>query len=109
MGKRCRKSRETRENSQQVFFNIISNAIPVMKGGGTLALSTAATDDGKWGSPDCRHGTGHPKRHRAKIFDPFFTTKVGEGTGLGLSITYGIVTKHGGTITFETKTADEPL
>ncbi|HWR90278.1 MAG TPA: ATP-binding protein, partial [Dissulfurispiraceae bacterium] len=94
---------------QQVFFNIVSNAIPIMKGGGTLAVSTDVTEDKKWVEVRISDtGPGIPKDHRAKIFDPFFTTKkVGEGTGLGLSITYGIVTKHGGTITFETKTADE--
>ncbi|MBA3355047.1 MAG: hypothetical protein H0U18_03735 [Pyrinomonadaceae bacterium] len=42
--------------------------------------------------------------HTSKIFDPFFTTKpVGEGTGLGLSISYGIIDRHGGTITADSK------
>lgn len=50
------------------------------------------------------NGTGIPASHAEKIFDPFFTTKGrSEGTGLGLSITYGIITRHGGRITCESK------
>ncbi|MGE5237913.1 MAG: ATP-binding protein [Chloroflexota bacterium] len=94
---------------QQVFFNIISNAVAVMKGGGRLRITTEAVDGGS--EVDVRiadSGPGIPKDIRDKIFDPFFTTKkVGEGTGLGLSISYGIISKHGGTITFETRTKDE--
>lgn len=94
---------------QQVFFNMITNAISVMKGGGALTVMTRAIDEGQ--KVEIRisdTGTGIPKEFRLKIFDPFFTTKkVGEGTGLGLSISYGIISKHGGIITFETKTKEE--
>jgi two-component system NtrC family sensor kinase len=49
-------------------------------------------------------GCGIPADQLHKIFDPFFTTKqVGEGTGLGLSIIYGIIEKHGGSITVESE------
>jgi len=94
---------------QQVFFNLINNAIAAMKGGGILTVSTSPADEGR--TVEIRiSDTGHgiKKQHRTKIFDPLFTTKkVGEGTGLGLSVTYGLITQHGGTINFETKTEDE--
>ena len=94
---------------QQVFFNLISNAIAAMKGGGVLTISTTPVDQGRTVEvriSDTGHGIKH--EHRTKIFDPLFTTKkVGEGTGLGLSVTYGIITHHGGTITFETRTKEE--
>jgi len=94
---------------QQVIFNIINNAIAVMKGGGVLTIETRALHDGQ--SVEIRitdTGAGIKKEHRTQIFDPLFTTKkVGEGTGLGLSVSYGIITKYGGTITFETRTPEE--
>ncbi len=94
---------------QQVFFNIINNAISAMKTGGTLSVITKPADNGDEVEVVISDtGYGIDRQHRAKIFDPLFTTKkVGEGTGLGLFVSYGIITKHGGTITFETSTEEE--
>ncbi|MEW6067144.1 MAG: ATP-binding protein [Nitrospirota bacterium] len=92
---------------QQVFFNIINNSIYAMSGGGVLTIRTKSSDENVH-IDIADTGYGIKKEYRKKIFDPLFTTKeVGKGTGLGLSVSYGIVTKHGGTITFETKTKDE--
>ncbi len=94
---------------QQVFFNIINNAVSAMKSGGILTITTRAVDEGK--KVEIRisdTGSGIDKDHRTRIFDPLFTTKkVGEGTGLGLFVSYGIITKHEGTIHFETRTKEE--
>lgn len=93
---------------QQVFFNIMSNAASAMKGGGILTISTSFEEGQKVGVRISDTGCGIKKEHRTRIFDPLFTTKkVGEGTGLGLFVSYGIITKYGGTITFETRTEDE--
>ena len=97
---------------QQVFFNIINNAIYAMsqKGGGILTITTSYLNSDTVDIRISDTGEGIKKEHRKRIFDPLFTTKeVGKGTGLGLSISYGIVTKHGGSITFKTKTRDESL
>jgi len=93
---------------QQVVFNLINNAVAVMReGGGTLTLSAEA-------EPGWVHlhvtdtGSGIPDRIKARVFDPFFTTKkVGEGTGLGLSLCYGIVTKYGGRIRFTSTSCED--
>jgi two-component system NtrC family sensor kinase len=86
------------ERLQQVFINIILNALDAMPGGGTLGIRLAGED----GSVVVRisdTGTGIRPEHRSRIFDPFFTTKgVGKGTGLGLSISYAIVKEHDGHI-----------
>jgi signal transduction histidine kinase len=93
---------------QQVFLNIINNAIYAMKGHGILTVTTGRTANGRVEIRLADTGHGIKKKDRNKIFDPLFTTKeVGEGTGLGLSVCYAIVAKYGGTITFETRTADE--
>jgi len=82
----------------QVFMNILHNALQAIDGPGTISISTRS--DGEWAVvaiADNGRGIAPDIRHR--IFDPFFTTKkVGEGTGLGLSISYGIVKNHGGRI-----------
>jgi len=92
---------------QQVLFNIINNAIYVMKGGGILTIITKYDDE--WIEVIISDtGCGIKKEHRQRIFDPFFTTKeVGKGTGLGLWVSYNIIKKHNGIITFETKTKEE--
>jgi two-component system NtrC family sensor kinase len=85
---------------QQVFLNLVTNAIQAMAplGGGTLFVSTR--DEQSRVVVEMRDtGPGISEPARAHIFEPFFTTKgEGEGTGLGLSVSYGIVTAHGGTI-----------
>jgi two-component system, NtrC family, sensor kinase len=87
---------------QQVFINLINNAMGAMKSGGSLKVTTYLTPDKKRMAIDFSDtGSGIPREIQPKIFDPFFTTKeTGEGTGLGLSMSYGIITKFGGTILF---------
>jgi two-component system, NtrC family, sensor kinase len=96
---------------QQVFLNIINNAVFAMKaeGGGELGVETRIGEGGTCVEVLISDtGPGIPPEVRSRIFDPLFTTKkVGEGTGLGLSVSYGIVARHRGTITFETATAAE--
>lgn len=84
---------------QQVFLNLINNALDAMeKKGGTINLTTQAKDNLIRVSIE-DDGPGIPKANIERIFDPFFTTKpMGKGTGLGLSICYGIVNKMGGEI-----------
>lgn len=82
----------------QVFMNIISNAIQAIEGEGALYLKTSLEQD-KVLISIRDSGKGMPEEVKIRIFEPFFTTKgVGEGTGLGLSISYGIIEKHNGKI-----------
>ena len=81
----------------QVWTNLIDNALAAMAGNGTLTVRTAVADDSALVEIGDT-GPGIPPELRQRIFEPFFTTKpVGEGTGLGLDISYRIVvTKHHG-------------
>jgi two-component system NtrC family sensor kinase len=83
---------------QQVFLNLISNAIDAIgKDGHIIVKSARARDEIQVGITD--NGPGIPEELRRKVFDPFFTTKAsGKGTGLGLWISYNIIEKMGGTI-----------
>jgi signal transduction histidine kinase len=84
---------------QQVFLNIVNNAIDAMeKKGGELTVSSKQDLEGiHFRFSDT--GEGIPKANLGKIFDPFFTTKpVGKGTGLGLSICFAIIQNLGGKI-----------
>jgi two-component system NtrC family sensor kinase len=84
---------------QQVFLNLINNAIDAMgTKGGRLTLSTRS-QNGFVVVDVADTGSGIPASNLSRIFDPFFTTKaVGKGAGLGLSICYGIINKLGGRI-----------
>lgn len=86
---------------QQVFLNIIDNAIDAVEHDGTITLRTRYDQThGENVAEVVDTGTGIPKEKLDKIFDPFFTTKkTGEGTGLGLAISYSIIEKLGGAIT----------
>jgi signal transduction histidine kinase len=94
---------------QQVFMNIVANAMWAMPDGGTITVRTdydrehqvirvSITDT----------GIGIAQDNIGKIFDPFFTTKrPGEGTGLGLSVSHGIINRMGGAILVESRTAGQ--
>ena len=78
----------------QVWTNLIDNAVDAMPPGGTLKIHTHVKNH-KAIVDIIDNGSGIPEDIRTKIFDPFFTTKgVGKGTGMGLEITRRIVLKH---------------
>jgi signal transduction histidine kinase len=81
---------------EEIFVNLIQNAIEAMKEGGTLTLRTYA-ENGRAVAEVSDTGKGIPAEIREKIFDPFFSTRH-EGVGLGLSIAYRIIREHGGDI-----------
>jgi two-component system NtrC family sensor kinase len=99
---------------QQVFLNILTNAMHAMPRGGSLTIRAEETgpyrlpETAPEGEPAVRKyvqihfsdtGVGISSENIPRVFDPFFTTKdPGKGTGLGLSISYGIMSKHRGAI-----------
>jgi signal transduction histidine kinase/class 3 adenylate cyclase len=82
----------------QVFMNVLSNAIQAIPAEGTITVRTwQVNDQVKISIRDT--GLGMTDDVQKKIFDPFFTTKgIGKGTGLGMSISFGIIQKHNGKI-----------
>ena len=90
-----------RAQMEQVFFNLVKNALEAMKDGGALAIAVAADDR------DVRvffrdNGNGMDAATLAHIFEPYRTTKE-QGTGLGLMVCRRIVRAHGGEIDVESK------
>ena len=87
---------------EQLFLNLVLNALDAMRSGGTLSLRTRVRG-GKVIAEVRDTGHGIPAEIRDRIFDPFFTTReVGEGTGLGLAVSGSIVAAHGGWLELET-------
>lgn len=88
----------------QVWTNIIDNAIDAMKGEGEITLRTYEESD-QLVVEIIDNGPGIPEKVKARILEPFFTTKPpGQGTGLGLYITHDIVTnRHHGLLQIESK------
>ncbi|MHB9111562.1 MAG: sensor histidine kinase [Thermoleophilia bacterium] len=89
---------------QQIFLNILNNAIDAVESDGTVTIRTSTGKPGRVRTTITDTGPGIPQNVMNHIFEPFFTTKNKNeysGTGLGLSITYGIVKKLCGKISVE--------
>jgi signal transduction histidine kinase len=87
----------------QVWTNLVDNAIDAMDGRGTLTVRASPDPSGEGVVVEiCDTGPGVPDEIRQRLFEPFFTTKPpGKGTGLGLHITHNVVARHGGRIEVE--------
>jgi len=98
-----------RKQMEQLFINLVNNAVDAMPEGGTIRLSVAAepeagTDGRRWGFILADTGLGISAENLPKVFKPMFTTKPeGKGTGLGLPICREIVRNHGGEIQVESE------
>jgi len=91
---------------QQVFLNLISNAIDAISKDGLIEIDSR-TADSHILVTIADDGPGIPKDQHGRVFEPFFTTKETEkGTGLGLWISYDIMEKMGGTIMFASKVGE---
>jgi signal transduction histidine kinase len=88
----------------QVWTNLIDNAVDAMNGSGELSIGLAPHDPGGVRVTICDSGSGIPAEVQPRLFEPFFTTKPpGKGTGLGLHISHSVVARHGGQIEVESR------
>ena len=89
----------------QVWTNLIDNAVDAMDGRGRLTIGAEREADGEGVRITiCDSGPGIPPEIRDRLFEPFFTTKPpGKGTGLGLHISYNVVATHGGSLEVESE------
>jgi signal transduction histidine kinase len=88
----------------QVWTNLVDNAVDAMDGRGAIDIYADPTDEGGVQVKICDTGPGIPADVLPRLFEPFFTTKApGVGTGLGLHITHSVVSRHGGRIEVESE------
>ncbi len=87
---------------REVFVNLIVNAVDAMPQGGSLKLCCNRKDD-RLRLLFADTGTGMKEEVRERVFEPFYTTKGVHGTGLGLAVSYGIIERHQGLISVESK------
>lgn len=101
--------RVDRKQMEQIFINLVNNAVDAMPGGGAIHLRAQADPASTPSAPIWQfslrdEGMGIPPEHLAKVFRPMFTTKPeGKGTGLGLAIVREIVRSHGGEVRIESE------
>jgi two-component system NtrC family sensor kinase len=95
---------------QQVFLNLVNNAVAAMNGGGRLTIHSYAEKKHRKVVVQFQDsGSGIKPEDIDHIFEPFFTTKPeGQGTGLGLFVSYGIIAKYGGSIDCASQYGDYP-
>ncbi len=95
---------------EQVFVNLISNAVEAQPSGAEVRVSARIAGDDEIEVVVEDDGPGVAPEHEGKLFDPFYTTRLREGgTGLGLSVAHGIVADHGGRMWLETQPESEPI
>ena len=94
-----------KDQMQQAFLAILVNAVEAMSGGGTLTIRTGTDMDKKKLKVEFQDtGSGISPKDLPHIFEPFYTTKKeGKGVGLGLSVCYGIIERHEGKISVQSK------
>lgn len=97
------------QHLQKAFLNLLMNAIQAIdEPPGEIRIAARVDLEQQQAVITVAdNGCGIPREHLDRIFDPFFSTKeVGLGTGLGLSIVYGIIEKHQGTISVESRVGE---
>lgn len=101
--------RVDRKQMEQIFINLVNNAVYAMPDGGAIHLCVEPDPNATSAAPAWQftlrdEGMGIPAEHLAKVFKPMFTTKPeGKGTGLGLAIVREIVRSHGGEVRIESE------